>query len=96
MEHISKFLAKRIKQSGFSQQVKTSLIIVSFNKLAKEMFGLRILKKMKALYIKDKVLTIACLSSVMAQELNFKKAEIIEKINKEFNSEVIKDIRFVL
>ena len=85
MEHISKFLAKRIKQSGFSQQVKTSLVIGSFNELAKEMFGQRILKKMKALYIKDKVLTIACLSSVMAQELNFKKAEIIEKINKKLS-----------
>ena len=96
MEHIKKLLSKRIKQSGFSQQVKTSLIIEEFNKLVKEILGLVIYKKIKVLYIKDKVIFVACLSSATTQELNFKKKEIIEKINKEFKEEVLKELRFVL
>ena len=96
MEHISKFLAQRIKQSGFSQQVKTSLIIEEFNKLIIKIFGANLSKKIRPLYMKDNILTVACLSSVMAQEINFKKAEIIEKINKKFSSIAVKDIKFVL
>ena len=96
MEHIKKFLAQRIKQSGFSQQVKTSLLIEEFNKLIIKIFGANLSKKLKPLYIKDNILTVACLSSVMAQEMNFKKAEIIEKINAKFSQDFIKDIRIVI
>jgi len=96
MEHISKFLSKRITQSGFSQQVKTSLIIEEFNKLIIKIFGANLSKKIRPLYMRDNILTVACLSSVMAQEINFKKAEIIEKINKKFSSIAVKDIKFVL
>jgi len=96
MEHISKFLGKRIKQSGFSQQVKTSLIIEEFEKKIKEIFGANLSKKIKPLYIKNRILTIACLSSVMAQEISFKKNEIIEAINKIFKEEVLREIRFTL
>ena len=96
MEHISKFLSKRITQSGFSQQVKTSLIIEEFNKLINNIFGANLSKKIKPLYLKNNILNVACLSSAMAQEMNFKKAEIIEKINTKFGSNVVKDIRFVI
>jgi predicted nucleic acid-binding Zn ribbon protein len=96
MQHIGNLLSKRIKQSGFSQQVKTSLIINEFNKVIKEVFGAEISKKIKPLYIKNGVLTAACLSSVMAQEINFKKAEIIETINKKFKENVLQEIKFTL
>jgi len=96
MQHIKNLLSKRIQQSGFSQQVKTSLIIGEFSKVIKEILGAKISERIKPLYIKNGILTAACLSSVMAQEINFKKAEIIEKINKKFGSNTLKDIRFVL
>lgn len=96
MEHISKFLSKRLQQSGFSQQVKTSLIITEFNKLIKTKFGAKISEKIKPLYLKNKILTVACLNSIIAQELTFCKAELLEKINQKFGEEAIKEIRFLL
>jgi len=96
MEHIKKLLAKRLKQSGFSQQVKTSLIIENFEKIIREIFGPNISKKIKPLYLKDKVLTVACLSSVVAQELNFKKNEIINDIWLKLGEETIKDIKIII
>jgi len=96
MEHIKKLLAKRLKQSGFSQRVKTSLIIENFEKIIREIFGLNISKKIKPLYLKDKVLTVTCLSSVVAQELNFKKNEIINDIWLKLGEETIKDIKIII
>ncbi|MFA5188821.1 MAG: DUF721 domain-containing protein [Patescibacteria group bacterium] len=96
MEHISKFLSKRITQQGFSQQVKTSLIIEEFKEIIIKIFGSNLGKKIKPLYIKNNILTVACLSSVMAQEMNFRKAEILEKINAKFSPDFIKDIRLVI
>jgi len=96
MEHIKNLLSKRIKQSGFSQQVKTSLIIESFEKVIKEIFGSKIVKRIKPLYIKDGILNVACLSSVVVQEINFKKNEIINKIRLKLGEETIKDIKFVI
>ena len=96
MEHISKFLAQRIKQSGFSQQVKTSLIIEEFNKLIEVKFGAKLSKKIKPLYLKDKILTVACLNSIIVQELTFQKAELIEKINKKFGPKAITEIKFLI
>ncbi len=96
MQHIGNLLSKRIKQSGFSQQVKTSLIIEEFSKVIKRIFGANISKKIKPLYVKNRILTVACLSSVMVQEINFKRAEIIKKINEKMGEEALLDIKFTL
>jgi len=96
MQHIKKILTKRIQQSGLAKNVETALVIQEFEKLIKDIFGSQVIKKIKPLYIKNKVLKVACLSSVIVQEINFKKDELIEKINKKFKQEVLKDIKFTL
>jgi len=96
MEHIKKLLAKRIQQSGLSQQVKTSIIIEKFKKVSKLIFGTKISQKIKPLYIKNKVLTVACLSSVVAQEINLRKNEILENIQQNLGEETIKDIKIII
>ncbi|OGC14879.1 hypothetical protein A3J90_00075 [candidate division WOR-1 bacterium RIFOXYC2_FULL_37_10] len=54
----------------------------------------KIAKHTQAVKILNKVLYVVADSSVWAQELNFLKREIIDKINKEANEILVKDIRF--
>ena len=96
MEHIKGLLSKRIRQSGLASQVSTALIIKEFDDYIRENLGQAVAKKVKPLYIKDKILTVACLSSVVVQEMRFKKAEILKLINQKFGKDAIKEIKFIV
>jgi len=94
MQHISNLLKKQIKESGLSQNVQTALVVEEFEKILQEIFGQFILKKVKPLFIKNKIITLACLSSVVSQDVNLRKDEIIRKVNNKFKTEVITNIKF--
>ncbi len=96
MRHIKDLLQKRIKQIGLAKDVETALIIKEFEKLVKELLGPNIIKKIKPLYMKEKILTVVCLNSIIIQEVNFRKEDLIRKINEEFKEKVIKDIKFTI
>lgn len=96
MQHIKSILNKYIQKSGLSKDIETALVIKEFEKLLEKEFGTNIGKKAKPLYIKNKILTVACLSSVMVQEINFKKDTLINKINQNLKKEALKDIKFTL
>lgn len=96
MDHIKQTLARRIKQSGIARQVSTALLIEDFKKMFEDKLGENASKRIKPLYIKNRILTVACLSSVIAQEINFHKMEFINEINKKNDAETIHDIRFIL
>ena len=96
MDHIKQLLNRRVKQSGLSNQVVTALIIEEFKKMVKDKLGETASKKIKPLYLKNKVLTVVCLSSVVAQEINFYKQALITEINDKNGHNTIQNIRFVL
>jgi len=96
MKHIKDLLDKHIKQTGLSQQVETAMIIKEFEQIIMDKFGADIAGKIKALYIKNKILTVACLSTVVVQEVNMIKQDIINIINKKFSQTSINDIRFTV
>lgn len=96
MQHIKALLNKRLRQTGLSKNIKTSLVIQEFENLIPEIIGSSASVKVKPLYIKNSILTVACLSSAVMAEINLKKQLIINKINKKFGSIVLKNIRFVL
>ena len=96
MEHIKGLLGKRIRQSGLAVQVNTALVIKEFEDYIKGNLGQVVAKKVRPLYIKDKILTVACLSSVVVQELRFKKADILKLINQKFGKEALKEIKFII
>lgn len=96
MKHIKDLLDKYLKQAGLSQQVETAMIIKEFEQIVSDKFGPAISKKIKPLYIKGNILTVACLSTVVVQEINMVKQEIIGKLNKKFGEKAINDIRFTI
>ncbi len=94
MQHIKSLLNKRVKENGIDKNVNISLIIEKFNQIIKSEFGDNIIKKLKPLYIKNRQLYVACLSSIVTQELVLNKQKIISSLNKEFPGTVIDDIKF--
>lgn len=96
MQHIKAILNKRVKQTGLIKNIKTSLVIEEFEKLLPEILGNAVLEKIKPLFIKNGILTVACLSSAVMAEINLNKQQIINELNKKFKSLVLKNIRFVI
>lgn len=96
MDHIKKLIGRRVTNNGLAENIEKAMVIEAFSDLLATYFGQIISRKIKPLYIKNKILTVACLSSVVVQELNFKKAEMVSSINDKFQKEAIKDIKFVI
>lgn len=95
-ESIGNILNKSIKKKSFSRGVKAALVIEKFHKVIKNIWGKNILEQVKALYLKDKKLTIACVSSVAAQEIRLRESEILEELNKEFGQGAVEKLRYQL
>jgi len=97
MKHIKDLLSKNIRASGLSKNILYSQVIEEFNLIIKGLFdNQQIVKKIKPLYIKQKELHVACLSTIVVQEINFHKEDIIDKLNKKFKQKIITNIKFIL
>jgi len=92
--HIKNILDRNIREAGIKQPVTAAIICDEFNKLAIEIIGEKIRDKAKALYLKNRTLTVAVLSSVIGQELKLHEKEILEKLNKKLGENVVDRIRF--
>jgi predicted nucleic acid-binding Zn ribbon protein len=64
------------------------------NQKQSEKFDQTASEKSKAIRFKDKILTVAVLSSVWAQEFQYNQQDIVEKINKKFGRNIVERIRF--
>lgn len=79
-----------IKEYGLEDKLKETSVLTLWN----EIVGERIAQVAKAKKIKNGKLSISVENSVWRNELIFLKKEIMEKINKKFNEEIVKDIIF--
>jgi predicted nucleic acid-binding Zn ribbon protein len=94
-QDLKSLLPKSIKRSGLGRAVEAAQVLKEYETILKEILPARAMDKIKPLYVKDRVLTVASLSSVIAQELGFKEAELVRKINAVFGQNVIEKIRYI-
>ena len=93
---ISSILNNTVKQQkGLAGQVTAALVCEEFDKIVRQIWGEKGATKVKALYLKDNVLTIASLSSVMAQEIKLNEREILSALNEKFKG-AVERIRYVI
>lgn len=92
--HIKNILDRNIREAGIKQPVTAAIVCGEFNKVAVEIIGDKIKDKAKALYVKNRTLTVAVLSSVIGQELKLHEKEILEKVNKKIGENAVDRIRF--
>jgi len=87
-------LAQNARQAGISQQILAAQVIEKCNEILVEIFGPGIARKSRAMYLRGKVLTVGCLSSVMTQEIYLKRTRIIKELNRRLGGEVVTELKF--
>jgi predicted nucleic acid-binding Zn ribbon protein len=83
-------LEKFFKEKKWSKKIKGYQIISNWENLA----GKEIAQSSWPIKIQDKCLFLAVKSNVWANELNLRKGEFIEKINREAGEKIISNILF--
>ncbi|MFA5076394.1 MAG: DUF721 domain-containing protein [Patescibacteria group bacterium] len=95
MESIKRILPQVIKKAGISRQVEAVLVLEAFSVVVKKILGENVTKRIKPLHLKNRTLTVACLSSVLAQELQLNQQQVIQAINRKFSQTVVEKLRFL-
>ena len=86
-------LSKR--SSPLVKGVQSALVLETVNDFIIKEWGEAGTKYARAMYIKNQILNIACLSSVMAQELKIKEKKLLQKIADTFGTEAVKKVRYL-
>ena len=93
--HISSVLGYNLNKNNLTYKVEAALALKYFDAVAQAIWGQKIQHQAKALYLKDHILTIAVLSSVLATELKLRESEIISEVNKKIGREAVRQLRFL-
>ena len=93
--NISDILSKRINKPGLAKQITAALVCEEFDKLIFSTWGDKIKDMAQTMYLKDNILTVACLSSTIAQELKLREGELIKQINDKFGHDVVERLRLL-
>ena len=89
-------LNRNIQSSGLQNQVDGARVIDIFSQIIKEIFGPEFNGKTKALYLKNRTLTISVTSSVIGQEIKLREAKIVEAINQKIEVNLVERLRFLV
>lgn len=86
---------KNIDNKGIKNKIQYSLILDEANKLVIDFLGKEAKQKVRVLYLKEGVLTIAILADEMVKEFENRKQAFIEMLNDNIGQETVKDVRFM-
>jgi len=92
---LKNILNKQIKNSSMMKEASVGVITAYANDLLEKKINLNTKIQARAMQVKDKVLTIACLSEESLKELKTKEFEIINNINQQFTENTIEKIRYL-
>lgn len=88
-------LNRNIQSSGLQNQVDGARVIEIFDLILKEVLGEEFNEKAKALYLKNRTLTISVVSPVIGQEIKLREAKIVEAINQKMEANLVERLRFL-
>lgn len=95
MNSLFSILKKHTEDSPVLRQIKMSLTIQQVNEIILKKLPSEMHKYVRAVYIKNGVLAVACLSSVVAQELKLYEVGILESINNLTGQKTIERVRYL-
>ncbi len=96
MKSLGEILQRHMNQMPIAKQVSATMVVEKANETIKTVFGAKAFKYAQAIYFKDKVLAITCLSSVMAQELKLNEKRLISNINQTLGTSSIEKIKYLI
>ena len=86
---------EHIKMGRGSGTVKVKVKNLSSGAVIEKSFGPQAAGKVKPLYLKDSVLTVACLSSALVAAITEQQRRLIEELNRPYRQAVVEQIRFL-
>lgn len=92
---IDKIIHKKFGGSPLKKQVTAALVCEEFDKLMIRVIGKKMENMARTIYLKDKILSVACLSPVVAQELKMREGELLERINQKMGGEIVERLRLL-
>lgn len=92
---MDKILYKSLKKNGLAKQVATADFMGQLQDAGELIFGQEVMKKLKFMSCQEGILTIACLSSVLAQDLKNREKEIIGKLNGFYGRRVVERLKLI-
>lgn len=95
MKIIGSLLWHSLRRAGIEKEMTAVLVCQAFEKILAKKFGIKIKNKIKVCYLKNQILTISVLSSVIAQEIKLNEKKFLKKINQKFGKKLVETIRFL-
>lgn len=93
---LSDVIKKNVEKKGFAKQVENTLILEEFNKIAEKIWDKEIAAEMKAVYIKNKILFVAVLNSILSQEIKMRENLILSELTRKFGKGKVNGVRSVI
>jgi hypothetical protein len=88
-------LNRNIQSSGMQEKVDAARIIALFSDVLKDILGEQIVPKAKALYLKNRTLTISVTSPVIGQEIKLRETDIVKALNQQMEALLVDRLRFL-
>ncbi len=95
MKLIGSILERHANAGGMFQGVSAAMALEIAEQVLLKAWGEKIKEYAKPLYVKHRIMAIACISSVIAQEIRFREAEIIKEINEKLGQEAVVKLRYL-
>lgn len=96
MDSLSSIFGNKDRRSALMRGVANSMAVEEANKLLISIFGEPAKNNCQAMSVKNKILSVACLSSVLEEKIKLREKEIINSLNKKLGDMVIEKIRFLV
>lgn len=96
IEKIKNLLPGAVRRAKIKRELRANEVCRLYTGVVREIVSERAAQKSKAISLRNKVLKVAVLSSVWAQELELYKHRIILKINKRVGEDVVRGIRWAV
>lgn len=93
---LSDILNKKRNKSPLLRSAEASLVVEQANKVLTQIFGEEFLNYARAIYLKQEILSIACLSSVAAQEVRISEENILKEINDFFGKNIVSKLKYIV
>lgn len=92
---INSLLPKFSKRFGLSGKIGEEAVKTAYKEVVEEIFRNQDVSRVQAVFFKDRILTVASLSSDFCGILAQKEREIVDKMNKKLGGREVEKIRYL-
>ena len=95
MQSLGNIITSKDRQSSLMRGVVGALAVEECKKMLISIFGAIARDSCEVMPMKNKTLTVACLSSVLAEEIQTREKELVSNINKKLGGRDIERIKIL-